>query len=338
MRALVWLVLGCLLSAPALAGTWSSLWRTPDQQGEALLAAGHPARAAARFANPRLKAYADLESGHYREAAKLLAPFKDPTSEYNRGNALARSGHLHAALAAYDSALKQAPHDKDIRHNRDLVARMLKRHPPKSPPQGGHGKPGGHKGGGKSRKGGSSGSAGAQRPGKGSQSSGGRSGGGASGTGRGKGGRSGSTGSAGGASARKTGGRSSAHHGGAQAGRNGEAAKSQPGSGTGLPKRSPGQARRDAALAAAIARNQAHRGRKEHAAQAAARAVGKPSSGAHARLPLFGGGAYRPRPKPVSEKTLALEQWLRQIPNDPAGLLRRKFLIEYMMRHRGENP
>ena len=334
MRALVWLVFGCLLSAPALAGTWSSLWRTPDQQGEALLAAGHPARAAARFANPRLKAYADLESGHYREAAKLLAPFKDPTSEYNRGNALARSGHLHAALAAYDSALKQAPHDKDIRHNRDLVARMLKRHPPKSPPQGGHGKPGGHKGGGKSRKGGSSGSAGAQRPGKGSQSSGG----GASGTERGKGGRSGSTGSAGGASARKTGGRSSAHHGGVQAGRNGEAAKSQPGSGTGLPKRSPGQARRDAALAAAIARNQAHRGRKEHAAQAAARAVGKPSSGAHARLPLFGGGAYRPRPKPVSEKTLALEQWLRQIPNDPAGLLRRKFLIEYMMRHRGENP
>lgn len=40
----------------------------------------------------------------------------------------------------------------------------------------------------------------------------------------------------------------------------------------------------------------------------------------------------------MSEKRLALEQWLRQIPDNPAGLLRRKFLIEYMMRHRGENP
>jgi Ca-activated chloride channel family protein len=341
MRAAVWLVLGCLLSAPALAGTWSSLWRTPDQQGEALLAAGHPARAAAVFVSPRLKGYADLEAGHYRAAAKLLAPFKDPTSEYDRGNALAHSGHLHAALAAYDAALKQAPHDRDIRHNRNLLARMLKRHPPKSPPHGGHGKPGAHKGGGKSRKGGSGGRAEARRPGKGSRSSRGRSGGGASGTGRGKRGHSGSTGSAGGPSAREAGGRSSALHGGAQAGRNAEAAQTQPGSGTGLPKRSPGQARRDAALAAAIARNQAHRGRTGHAAaaaQAPARAGGKPSSGAHARRPLFGGGAYRPRRKPVNEKTLALQQWLRQIPNNPAGLLRRKFLIEYMMRHRRDNP
>ena len=337
MRALVWLALGCLVSAPALAGTWSSLWRTPDQQGEALLAAGHPARAAARFANPRLKAYADLEVGHYREAAKLLAPFKDSTSEYNRGNALARSGHLHAALAAYDSALKQAPHDKDIRHNRDLVARMLKRHPPKSPPQGGHGKPGG----GNSQKGGSGRSAGAQRPGKRSRSSSGHSGRGTSGAGRRKTDHSGSTRSAADASGSQAGGRSD-HRGGAQSGRNGAAAKTQPESGTGLLKRSPGQAQRDAALAGAIARKQAHREHTGHgaaAAETAARAGGKPSFGAHPPQPTFpGGGTYRPRPKPASEKTLALEQWLRQIPNNPAGLLRRKFLIEYMMRHRGESP
>ena len=335
MRALAWLVLGCLLSAPALAGTWSSLWRTPDQQGEALLAAGHPARAAARFANPRLKAYADLESSHYPEAAKLLAPFKDPTSEYNRGNALARSGHLHAALAAYDAALKQTPHDKDIRHNRDLVARMLRRHPPKSPPQGGHGKPGGHKGVGKSQKGGSGGGAGAQRPGNGSQSSGGHSGRGASGAGRRKAGHSGSTGSAAGASRSQTGSRS-AHRGEAQSGRTGEVGKTPPGSGTGSPKRSPGQEQRDAARAAAIARNTAQRERT--GLGAGARAGGEPPSGAQPRPTLPGGGTYRPRPKPSSEKTLALEQWLRQIPDNPAGLLRRKFLIEYMMRHRGENP
>lgn len=35
---------------------------------------------------------------------------------------------------------------------------------------------------------------------------------------------------------------------------------------------------------------------------------------------------------PGSEKQLAQEQWLRSIPDDPGGLLRRKFLIEYTMR------
>lgn len=33
-----------------------------------------------------------------------------------------------------------------------------------------------------------------------------------------------------------------------------------------------------------------------------------------------------------SEEQLAQEQWLRRIPDDPGGLLRRKFLIEHMMR------
>ncbi len=61
-----------------------------------------------------------------RRAAKLLAPFTDAQSEYNRGNALAQSGQLQAALAAYDAALKHAPADNDIRHNRDLVARALR--------------------------------------------------------------------------------------------------------------------------------------------------------------------------------------------------------------------
>lgn len=338
MRAVPWLVLGCLLSAPALAGTWSSLWRTPDQQGEALLAAGHPARAAARFSDPRLKAYADLEAGRYAKAARLLGPFKDATSEYNRGNALARGGHLHAALAAYDAALKRAPHDKDIRHNRDLVARMLRHPPPKSPKsssQGGHGKPGGHgkagrnAGGSKTQPGGAGRGPGAQS-GKGSQAAGGHSGRGASGAAGRNGAHSHSAGSGAGASGSRAGGRS---------GPSGATSKPHPGSGAGLPKRTPGQARRDAALAAALARGQRHRGAAGHGAATAAAAPGgaKPP-GAHPGPGLAGGGTYTPRRKPVSEKTLALEQWLRQIPNNPAGLLRRKFLIEYMMRHRGDHP
>lgn len=39
-----------------------------------------------------------------------------------------------------------------------------------------------------------------------------------------------------------------------------------------------------------------------------------------------------PANAPVSEKKLAQEQWLRSIPDDPGGLLRRKFMIEHMLR------
>src|SRR5579883_787613 len=77
-----------------LLEAWTDLWRTPDQQAQAMLDAGEPAQAAARFHDPRRRAYADLEAGRYQEAARLLQPFTDAESEYNRGNALAHAGQL----------------------------------------------------------------------------------------------------------------------------------------------------------------------------------------------------------------------------------------------------
>ena len=305
MRAAMLLMLGCLASAPALAGIWSNLWRTPDQQGEALLEAGHPARAAARFSDPRLKAYADLEADRYDQAAKLLARFKDVTSEYNRGNALARSGHLRAALAAYDAALRQAPGDQDIRHNRNLVARMLRHPGPKRPAKGGE--PG------KSRK----------------TQGGGRSQNRKRNRNHGEGRRRHPGGASGGAS-----------RGGSPAGQSATRTAPQQTSGRGSRTRSPGQARRDAARAAALARRQRHAGANASGARPAT-ASGSAVAGASGTRHgpgRVGGSAYAPKSKPVSEKTLALEKWLRQIPNNPAGLLRRKFLIEYMMRHPGDKP
>jgi Ca-activated chloride channel family protein len=38
--------------------------------------------------------------------------------------------------------------------------------------------------------------------------------------------------------------------------------------------------------------------------------------------------------EPPDEQALALKQWLRQIPEDPAGLLRRKFMVEHLTRMR----
>jgi Ca-activated chloride channel homolog len=41
---------------------------------------------------------------------------------------------------------------------------------------------------------------------------------------------------------------------------------------------------------------------------------------------------------PQTEQQLALEQWLRQIPDDPGGLLRRKFMIEHLMKQQQVQP
>ena len=314
MRAPVWLLLGCLTSACAWAGTWSNLWRTPDQQGQALLEAGHAAQAADHFADPRLKAYADLQAERYAQAAQLLAPFKDATSEYNRGNALAHTGHLRAALATYDAALKQAPRDKDIRHNRDLVARMLKRHPPKSNPQGG---------GAGNPQGAPSGKGANQRPSP-SQNQGQNHGQGQSqsqsqsqkqGRHHGSGGDQTNPAAGGSPGSGATGANSPQN-----AAANGQPAGSTQGTGTTSPSNRQ-NARPAPPPIADSGTSQQHPGEAPDRTSASTL-----------------GGARTPPPKPVSEKTLALEQWLRQIPDNPAGLLRRKFLIEYLKRHPGENP
>ncbi len=315
MRAAMLFVLGCLASAPAFAGIWSNLWRTPDQQGEALLEAGHPARAAARFSDPRLKAYADLEADRYAQAAKLLARFKDVTSEYNRGNALAHSGHLRAALAAYDAALRQAPGDQDIRHNRNVVARRLRHRTAKPPAKSGtRGKSRRPSGGGQSQNQN-------QSPGQSQNRKRNRN--------HGQGKKIYPDGASGGAS-----------RSGSPADQSATRTAPQQTSGRGSRTRSPGRARRDAVRAAALARRQRHAGANASGARPATASGSAVAgvSGTRHRPGRVGGSADAPKSKPVSEKTLALEQWLRQIPNNPAGLLRRKFLIEYMMRHPGDKP
>jgi Ca-activated chloride channel homolog len=46
-------------------------------------------------------------------------------------------------------------------------------------------------------------------------------------------------------------------------------------------------------------------------------------------------GVQSPVRKPETEQDISLDQWLRQIPDDPAGLLQRKFLVEHLLKQRG---
>lgn len=112
-------------SPPAQAFEWRDLWWRLDQQGAQQFAAGQAAAAAARFQRPDWQAAAHYQAGNYAKALDILERVGGPEADYNRGNSLARLGRLEEALAAYDRALAVRPQDPDARANRDLVQQLL---------------------------------------------------------------------------------------------------------------------------------------------------------------------------------------------------------------------
>lgn len=287
------------------ATLWSSLWRNADQRAQALLQQGHASDAAKLFTDPRRKAYAQIQAGDYAGAATGLKTLNDAESLYNRGNALAQAGDLQGALDAYDAALKQAPTHQDARHNRDLVAKALQKQKdtPKNQPQDGQsqdkpqdGQPQDKQDGGQN----------------GQQNS-------KPGDPQGKQGDKPDNGQ-GSQPDHKAGDKPGAKQDVQQAGnpnsKPGDKAQSNPGS----PKQSGAAGQPEAAQPQAAA-SDAEQARRD------VNATLKPN----AKDATADAGKATP---PLTEKQIAQEQWLRSIPDDPGGLLRRKFLIQHLMRQR----
>jgi Ca-activated chloride channel family protein len=112
---------------PAQAFAWQDLWLRPDQQAVREFEAGRQAEAAKQFQRPDWRAAAEYASGDYEQALQALAGIETPRADYNKGNALARLGRLEDAIATYDKALSADPDDADARHNRELVQQLLER-------------------------------------------------------------------------------------------------------------------------------------------------------------------------------------------------------------------
>jgi Ca-activated chloride channel family protein len=68
---------------------------------------------------------ANYRNGNFQAAAEVLADRLDATSQYNRGNALARAGDFQGAIDAYTRALELDPRDDDARHNKELLEQQL---------------------------------------------------------------------------------------------------------------------------------------------------------------------------------------------------------------------
>lgn len=275
------LCLGILLpmARPAQAFGWSDLWLRPDQQASRALARGNPAAAARLFRNPRWKAAADYRAGNFANALQDLKAPSTADDWYNRGNALARLGHLRKALHAYDEALKLDPQHADARYNRKLVEKALHSQEKNGSNDGSN--PNNQQG---ERK---------------SDTQGKRQGRGGNGDNSARD-RNGPEHQAQSDQRQQTRGRNNA------SGKPGTRGKMQDkAAGSGQTRKQPGAGQR--------AKAAGDKGSPDNRRQQAARASkGRPSETG-----------------PEKESKQAEEQWLRRIPDDPGGLLRRKFLYQY---------
>ena len=120
-----------LLLTPLLAGTpaaraleWQDFWQRPDQRGQRALDAGDAATAQKEFRDPARRGTAAYRAGDLGTAAAEFNKRDDASAHYNRGNALARSGDYPGAIAAYDRALELDPGLADATYNRELVQRV----------------------------------------------------------------------------------------------------------------------------------------------------------------------------------------------------------------------
>lgn len=357
--ALSLVMIGLLYTAVAHASDfWPSLWLTADQRGEELMQQGKAADAVRTYTDPRRKAYAELQAGDAAGAARDFGAFDDSDSQYNRGNALAKSGNLQGAIKAYDSALTRNPNNQDARHNRDLVEQALrqKQSEPKSQNQNDQGKqqdqsqqkqqqsannaPGSS---GRQQKQGSSANdpSDSTKGGQNSQQSSARNDAQVT--------QKGSPSDEAQAKADKPGSQSNPSRKASavepQQGANDSQATQQEAG------KSPNQDHQRAQTQAGPQSqpspdtyNASTAGEQADSAEQAKRdaETSLQKSDADKLAPedaRAGNPANAANAMPKTERQLAQEQWLRSIPDDPGGLLRRKFMIEYLMRHQqAEQP
>ncbi|WP_386070682.1 VWA domain-containing protein [Tahibacter sp. UC22_41] len=122
------LLLAAGLAPPqsAQAMEWRDLWQRADQQAWQSLQDGDAERAAAVARDPQLRGAAKFRAGDTAGAAADWAPGSSADAAYNFGNALARQQQYEQAIAAWDEALRRDPDHADAKANKQAVEDWLR--------------------------------------------------------------------------------------------------------------------------------------------------------------------------------------------------------------------
>lgn len=286
-------------SDSANALSWSDLWQRPDQQARALLDAGHADKAQALARDPALRGAAAYRAGDFAAAESDFAKADDAQALYNTGNALAKQQQYEKAIAAYDDALRQDPQLADAQANKKAVEDWLKQQ--KQQQNGKKGQNG--------KQDASSQQDGAQQP----QQADGRQDRNKSGQPDGQ---------------DRSGDRTSD----AKAGEQNDAGKNAQDKQSGEDK-APQASAQEQAKAQQAEREADEKFRQDMNRQLQKQGDAKSGDKKGEPRPVRLGA--REGEVPQNEREQAVEQWLQRVPDDPGGLLRRKFRLEYEIRKNG---
>lgn len=111
---------------PAYALSWSDLWQRDDQQAWQSLQAGDAAAAAGKAQDPALRGAANFRTGSFEAATQDFSRGESADAAYNRGNALAQQQKFKEAIEAWNQALQRDPQHADAAANKQAVQDWLK--------------------------------------------------------------------------------------------------------------------------------------------------------------------------------------------------------------------
>ncbi len=103
------------------------LWSSKDQKAMRAFNKGEISEAAKQFNNQEWKASALYKNGDYQAAADAFKNSETSDGYYNKGNALAKLGNYEAAIKAYNEAIELDAKNSDAEYNRDQVKQALKK-------------------------------------------------------------------------------------------------------------------------------------------------------------------------------------------------------------------
>lgn len=118
-------IVGVAMPNNSYALEWRDLWLRSDQQGLINLEKGDPEAAAAEFKSHDWRGTAHYRGDNFPAAAEAFAQGETADDHYNHGNALAKAGSLEQALEAYERALTKQPDFADAEFNANLVRKLL---------------------------------------------------------------------------------------------------------------------------------------------------------------------------------------------------------------------
>ncbi|WP_431688529.1 vWA domain-containing protein [Hahella sp. NBU794] len=126
-QAGVALCLLVLLAKPQVSHAleWENLWSTPNQRGWEFYQDKQYEDAANAYDSPMGKGAAYFRTGDYAKAEAEFGKLDSANAHYNRGNSLAYQQRYEEAIKAYDEALKRDPELSDAEENKRRLEEFL---------------------------------------------------------------------------------------------------------------------------------------------------------------------------------------------------------------------